>query len=115
MESKTKSETLKMKIVILIYSIIFTAFITMLFFLDKSLEWNTLKITSCIIVDIWCFCIIPSFRYEKLKLDEISFEEAFKQGMSIGASGIFLPLLIAPYYTFLYYSLKTNKLDKSLK
>lgn len=97
-----QTDNLKIKSIICFASTMLTAVVTTLFFLDTSLDWNTYKVISCIIVDIWIFSLIPSFRYGFFKLKTMSMKESVDAGLK-AASGIFLPLLIAPYYAVIYY------------
>ena len=91
------------KTIIAIFSIILTGIVILFFALDKSLAWNAHKIISCMLVCIWVSLLIPAFRYDFLKLKEMSFEEGFRAGVRIGLHGIVLPLLIVPYFGIKYY------------
>lgn len=90
------------KIVVFIISILQVAVVTLLYFLDDSLEWGGLKIISCIIVDWWIFFLIPAFVYICLKLKNMSFEKSLAIGAFIGFN-IMLVILIAPYFGAKYY------------
>lgn len=96
-------EKLKIKIIVIVASLVLTAIVILLYFLDKSVAWNAHKIISCILVCFWSLMIIPAFRYDFLKLKEMSFEEGFRAGVRIGLHGVVLPLLIAPYFGIKYY------------
>jgi hypothetical protein len=91
------------KIYILIVSSILTGILILLFFLDDSLEWNSFKIYSCIIVSLWVFFIIPAVRDSYLLNKGKSLSEWFIMGFRFGASGIAFPILLAPYYGVKYY------------
>lgn len=54
------------KLYILLISIIIVVLIVILYFLDSSLEWGAEKIISCIIINIWCFFLIPALRQSYL-------------------------------------------------
>ena len=85
------------KIVVFITSILQVAVVTLLYFLDDSMEWDELKIISCIIVDWWIFFIIPAFAYIFLKLKNMSFERSLAIGAFIGFN-VMLVILFAPYF-----------------
>ena len=93
----------KNRIMILIASSILTGVLILLFFLDNSLEWNSLKILSCIIVSLWFFFIAPTIRNSYLLNKEKSLNEWFRMGLSFGASGIIFPILLSPFYGIKYY------------
>lgn len=68
---KTNFSENRNKPFIFVISVVLTAFIILLFFIDDSLEWNVYKIISFVIVSVWCFFIIPSFRFIYLKYKDI--------------------------------------------
>lgn len=96
-------ENKKTVLIIIVASIIFAAIVVLLYFLDTSMPWNSLKIVSCIIACFWALLIIPAFRYDFIKLNNMTFEDAFRAGVYIGLCGILLPFLVAPYFGFKYY------------
>lgn len=98
-----KTDNIKTKIIILIASIALNGVMTLLYFFDQSLEWNTLKITSCIVVNLYLFFIIPSLRLFIKKFNQMDAEGSMKLGFKIGYTKAFWPILIAPYYGIKYY------------
>ncbi len=98
-----KLDNIKTKIIILIASVALNGVMMLLYFLDQSLEWNSLKIISCIIVNLYLFFIIPSMRLFIKKFNQMDFEESFKLGFRVGYSKAFWPIIIAPYYGIKYY------------
>lgn len=88
---------IKCKIITLIISFILVAVLILLFFLDTSLEWNFLKIFSCVVCSIWIFFLPPAILYFAYKMKNSDLEYSVKLGYCIGA-GCFIGLLITPYY-----------------
>jgi len=109
----TIEDKLTNKIIISVSSVILTAIIVLLYFLDTSLDWNALKITSCIIVSFWSLFFIPSFRFIYLKYKDMTIEQSFKIGLHIAINGFFLPFLLAPYYGLKYYFTKNTKKENN--
>lgn len=97
------SDNYKNKILVFIGSLILVGGSTLLFFLDKSLEWGFEKICSCVFVNLWLFFIIPALRNTYLLNRGKSMEEWFKMGFVLGAGGIFFPILLAPFFGVRYY------------
>ena len=93
----------KIKLLILLLSVIITSIVILLYFLDTSLEWNSYKIVSCVVINIWIFFMIPAIRNSYMLNKDKSLEEWFKMGLSFGASRISFPILFAPYYGVKYY------------
>ena len=91
------------KIFIFAASLLLVAIITLLYFLDDSLVWNGIKISSCIVVDWWALFVIPSFRYVYLKYKDMDVKTSIRIGLNIAINGIMLPIIIAPYYGTKYY------------
>lgn len=96
-------DSLKNKMFILFLSSVFVLVFILLYFLDDWLDWNFYKITSCMIVNLWCFFLIPALRNSYLYNERKSLEEWFKMGFSFGAGGMVLPILLAPFYGIKYY------------
>ena len=100
-----KSERIT-KLYIFAISTLLTAFTVFLFFLDKSLEWEAIKIISCIIVGVWIFFIIPSFRYVYLKYKNMTRDQFVNISVHIAIYGFILPIIIAPVWGVLYFFTK---------
>ena len=96
-------DEVKHKVIIFFVSLALTGLSVALFFLDDSLDWCVEKIISCVFVNLWLFCVIPSFRRTYLINEKKSVVEWFRIGMAFGASRICLPLLFAPIYGLFYY------------
>lgn len=96
-------DSLRIKFIILLLSIILVGTSVFLFFIDQSLAWTTEKIISCVIVNVWSFFIIPALRNSYNLNRGKSYEEWFKMGFEFGASGIAIPLILAPYFGLAYY------------
>lgn len=94
---------LKIKLLILFISVIIVGFCIILYFADTSLAWGLDKILSCVLVNFWLFFMVPSLRSSYLRNRNKSAAEWFRMGIAIGASRIFLPVLIAPFYGLTYY------------
>lgn len=99
----TMHDTVKIKLLVLLLSTVLTGISVALFFIDRSLSWTTGKIVSCVIVNLWLFFIIPALRNSYNLNRGKSYEEWFKMGLAFGASGIAIPLLLAPYFGLIYY------------
>lgn len=91
------------KLIIFIVSLLLVAFITLMFFLDTSLEWNAIKILSCVVVDIWSFFVIASFRYIYLKYKNMTIQQSVAIALHIMIYGFFFPILLSPYYGLRYF------------
>jgi uncharacterized membrane protein YwaF len=91
------------KLLILLISMLIVALIVILYFLDRSLGWGTEKIVSCIFVNLWCFFMIPALRQSYLINEDKDLVEWFKMGYRVGASGIWMPVLLSPFYGVIYY------------
>jgi len=89
------NKQLKQKLFALLAGIILMLVGILLFFMDTSLEWNYLKILSCIIATIWLFFIPPTIMYYDYKSKNSSMQYNIRLGVLIG-SGCFLGILIAP-------------------
>lgn len=87
---------IKIKIMILIVSILVTCLCVSLYFLDRSLNWNFEKIISCVIISTWVFFIPPTILHYAYKMRNSNMEYSARLGLSIGTQG-FLGFLIAPY------------------
>lgn len=98
-----KPDNLKTKLIILIASFALNGVMILLYFLDQSLEWNTFKIISCIVANLYLFFIIPSMRLFIKKFNQMDIEESMKLGFKVGYTKAFWPILIAPYYGIQYY------------
>lgn len=98
---------LKLKIEITIVAILFTGFILTLYFFDTSMDWNILKIISCIIISIWSLFLPQTITYFFFKIKNSDLKYSFKLGLSIGAKG-FLSFLIMPYYGIKFYLINLN-------
>ena len=96
-------DTVRIKLIILLLSAILTGISVFLFFIDKSLSWTTEKIISCVIVNLWLYFIIPALRNSYNLNRGKSYKEWFKMGFEFGASGIAIPLILAPYFGLVYY------------
>lgn len=99
----TMYDTVRIKLIILLLSAILIGISVFLFFIDQSLSWTTEKIISCVIVNVWLFFIIPALRNSYNLNRGKSYEEWFKMGFAFGASGIAIPLILAPYFGLVYY------------
>lgn len=93
----------KEKIITLIISIVLTALIIFLYFLDQTREWDTIKISSCVIISIWVFFIPPTCLYYFYKIKNSGIDYSFKLGTSIGINGLYM-FLISPVFGLLAYS-----------
>ncbi len=96
-------DTVRMKLIVLLLSTILVGISVSLFFIDRSLSWTAEKIVSCVIVNVWLFFMIPALRNSYNLNRGKSYEEWFKMGLAFGASGIAIPLLLAPYFGSVYY------------
>ena len=96
-------DTVRMKLIVLLLSTILLGISVSLFFIDRSLSWTAEKIVSCVIVNVWLFFMIPALRNSYNLNRGKSYEEWFKMGLAFGASGIAIPLLLAPYFGSVYY------------
>ena len=96
-------DTVRIKLIVLLLSAILVGISVFLFFVDQSLSWTTEKIVSCVIVNLWLFFIIPALRNSYNLNRGKSFAEWFKMGFAFGASGIAIPLILAPYFGLVYY------------
>ena len=96
-------DTVRIKLIVLLLSAILVGISVLLFFIDHSLSWTTEKIVSCVIVNVWLFFIIPALRNSYNLNRGKSYAEWFKMGMDFGASGIAIPILLAPYFGLVYY------------
>ena len=96
-------DTAKIKLLVLFLSAILAGISVLLFFIDRSLPWTNGKIISCVIVNIWLFFMIPALRNSYNLNRGKSYGEWFKMGFDFGASGIAIPLILAPYFGLVYY------------
>lgn len=103
-----RKDSIRIKLNILMISILIVVFVVILFYLDESLNWGTEKIISCIAISIWSFFVIPALRQSYLTNRDKDLAEWFKMGYHIGASGIWIPVLFSPLYGVKYYFLKDN-------
>lgn len=98
-----KKDKLKTKIAIMTISLLLVLLVIGLYCLDTSMSWNGYKIGSCVIISLWLFFILPSLRGFYLEHKNEDMEYWCKTGSKFGISGLFLPLLLAPYYGILFY------------
>ena len=96
-------DRVRMKLIVLLLSTILIGISVFLFFIDQSLSWTTEKIISCVIVNVWLFFIIPALRNSYNLNRGKSYAEWFRMGLDFGASGIAIPLILAPYFGSVYY------------
>ncbi len=108
-EVKRMNKQIKVKIIVLLVSILATCFCISLYFLDKSMNWNFEKIISCIIVSIWVFFIPPTILYYAYKMKNSNLEYSTRLGLSIGTKG-FLGFLIAPYIGLKTYFINLDEI-----
>ena len=103
------NDSLFTKIKIFVLSILFTGVIILLYFLDKELEWNVLKIVSCVIVSVYAFFLAPTIKYIINWFKSLSAEEVYYAGFKIGYYGIALLILIDPVIGIMYFCNKKFK------
>lgn len=96
-------ESKKNKIIIFIISMLLMLIVIALYFLEASQEWDVTKILSCVLVSMWVFFLIPSFRKSYIKNKDKDIAEWVEMGYWVGVSGICLPFLLAPVYGIIYY------------
>ncbi len=96
-------DSVKMKLLILFISAVIAGLSVILYFADASFAWGWEKITSCVLINFWLFFIAPALRGSYIRNRDKSAAEWFKTGVAIGASRIFLPIILAPYYGLKYY------------
>lgn len=96
-------DTVRTKLIVLLLSAILIGISVSLFFIDQSLSWTAEKIISCVIVNVWLFFMIPALRNSYNLNRGKSYGEWFQMGFSFGASGIAIPLILAPYFGLVYY------------
>lgn len=102
-----RKESRKAKGIVMLISVVLVAMVVALYFLDTSRGWDMLKIASCVIVNLWVAFIIPSLRLFWLENSERDADYWFELGGHVAISGIFIPILLAPYYGMKYYLIKT--------
>lgn len=103
----------KSKIIVLCSSILLLAISIILeYFFRPQPGYTALQIFSVIMVDIFLFCIPPSFRFfylalkESIKKDDSDFSSGLNVGYKIGLNFLLyflLLLLLSPYFMFVYY------------
>jgi len=91
------------KLIIFFASAALTAVIIVLYFLDTSEGWTAWKISSCVLVCAWGFCMPPSFRYIYLKYRNMDARQGLHIALHIALWGILFPILFAPFYGTVYY------------
>ena len=101
-----KADSIKIKINITLISLCLVGSCIFLYFLDDSQEWNSVKIISLIIVNVWIFFTPATFRYlymlnKDKKLNDWFYGRRMRTGL------ILLPILIAPFLGMKYY-ISTN-------
>lgn len=111
-------DTLKSKILIFVISLLLVGIMVLLYFLDDSELWNWHKITSCIIINIWLFFILPSFRNaylikrEYVNNNSVTLSKLSKLAVEIAVNRLIFPILFAPYFGIKYYFTKEKEFNE---
>ena len=81
-------DNLQNKMIVFVISLILTGLILLSFFLDDSMQWNTYKIYSCIVVNLWIFFVVPALRNSYLlNKDKSLYENWLKRRVNKQSTG----------------------------
>lgn len=99
----------KIKLIASIVAILLLVAVILLYNIDKSMNWDSVKIISCILISLWVSFVPQTIIYYFYKIKNSELEYSVKLGYKIGI-GAFMGLLFAPYYGIKFYFVDLHKL-----
>ena len=97
------------RVLVVLTSVLFAAIAALFYIVDWTLEWGLIKIVSFILVDIWLFFLPPAIRLSYLRNEGKTPGQWFTMGYHAGASGLWMPVLLAPLFGILYFLPRTYR------
>lgn len=97
----------KIKILVTLISLLLVIIVVVMYFMDKSLDWNKKKILSCFIISAWVLFIPQMIVYFWFKVKNSGLEYSTGLGFEIGMRS-FLGFILAPYYGLRFYFVDLN-------
>lgn len=95
-------DNFKNKIYTLLISIFVLIIVLIIYFIDAR-DFDSVKIISCVFFSTYAFFIVPTIRRFYINNKNLSFEEWTKMGVLFSSSGLFIHILLSPFFGCIYY------------